>query len=50
MTLELRPKPELTGQEWKLIHLLRDLQFGQVIITKEGGKIVNTKKTESVVL
>lgn len=40
------PKQQIE-KEMKVLRLLRDTEYGQIIINKEDGKIVSLKRTQS---
>jgi hypothetical protein len=40
----------MTEEELQLIPIIRALMYGEVVVKKEGGKIVVVKKTESIKL
>lgn len=47
----IKPRPEPTGlipDEVKVLTLLRAVNYGKVVIHKEGGKIVFIEKTETI--
>jgi hypothetical protein len=40
----------MTDQEKEILAIVNNLQYGEIIIKKEGGKVVVVKKTESIKL
>jgi len=40
----------MTEQEKEIIALVNELQYGEIVIKKEAGKVVVVKRTESIKL
>ena len=40
----------MTKQEEELLEIIRNLRYGEVIIKKEGGRVVIVKETKSIKL
>ena len=49
-TNEMTKKDELTAQEWQVIQLLRDLQYGQLVISVKNNKLVHVETRKSITL
>jgi hypothetical protein len=40
----------MTDQDKELLEIVKSLKYGEIVIKKEGGKIVHVKRTESIKL
>jgi hypothetical protein len=40
----------MSDQEKELLEIVKELKYGEIVIKKEGGKIVHVKRTESIKL
>ena len=40
----------MSDQDKELLEIVKGLKYGEIIIKKEGGKIVHIKRTESIKL
>lgn len=49
-TKEMSRKEELTAQEWQVIQLLRDLEYGQLVISVKNKKLVHIETRKSITL
>ena len=49
-TKEMNEKDKLTAQEWQVIQLLRDLQYGQLVISVKNNKLVHVETRKSITL
>ena len=49
-TKEMSRKEKLTAQEWQVIQLLRDLEYGQLVISVKNKKLVHIETRKSITL
>ena len=49
-TNDMNRKEELTAQEWQVVQLLRDLQYGQLVISVKNNKLVHVETRKSITL
>lgn len=49
-TKELKGIDEIKPHEWQIIQLIRELEYGQIIVTAKNGKVVHAETRKSISL
>ena len=49
-TKETNVKEELKAQEWQIIKLMRELDYGQLVVSVKNGKPVHVETRKSITL
>ena len=49
-TVEKNVHAELKAQEWQIIQLIRDLDYGQLVVSVKNGKPVHVESRKSITL
>ena len=49
-TVEKLVHVELKAQEWQIIQLIRDLDYGQLVVSVKNGKPVHVESRKSITL
>ena len=48
--MEKNVHAELKAQEWQIIQLIRDLDYGQLVVSVKNGKPVHVESRKSITL